>query len=93
MFRTAVFIVTVTGTAEDPVGVTGFGVITQVAPTGRPWQTRFMGWLNPLTEVTFRVNVADWPAEMVALGELVSTEKSGTVEVLPDRLATMLCGD
>jgi len=91
MFLTAVLIVTVTGTAAA-LGVTGFGEIAQLAPAGNPWQAKFIGCENAFVAVTCSVYVAVWPADTVALGVVVVTEKSGTVEVLPERLATMLCG-
>src|SRR5450432_2138398 len=89
-FLTAVKMVTVTG-VEAPLGVTGLGEKAQLAPAGNPWQARLTGWAYPLTPVTCSVKVADCPAETVAVGNVVATEKSGTVEALPERLATMLC--
>src|ERR1700722_8174475 len=91
-FLTAVCMVTVTAVDVEPVGTTGLGVISQLAPGGNPLQTRLIGCVNPLTGVTCNVTVADCPAETVAVGVVVVTEKSGTVEVLPERLATRLCG-
>jgi len=91
-FLTAVCMVTVTAVDVEPVGTTGFGEMAQVAPRGNPLQTRLMGCEKLLTGVTCSVNFADCPAETEAVGEVVVTEKSGTVEVLPERLATRLCG-
>src|ERR1700692_3905056 len=84
--------VTVTAVDVEPLGMTGFGEMAQVAPVGNPLQTRLMGCEKLLTGVTCSVTVADCPAETVTVGVVVVTEKSGTVEVLPDRLATRLCG-
>ena len=91
MFLTAVSIVTMTGIEAAPVGVTGFGETTQVAPRGKPLQVRLIGCEYPLTGMTCTVKVADCPADTDALGAAVTMEKSGSVEVLPERLATRFC--
>src|SRR6202166_1312263 len=84
--------VTVTAVDVEPLGTTGFGEMAQVAPAGNPLQTRLMGCVKLLTGVTCSVTVDDCPAETVTVGVVVVTEKSGKVEVLPERLATRLCG-
>ena len=60
----------------DPLGVTLAGEKAQLDAAGNPLQAKVTGELIPLTGLTVMVNVAAWPALMVALAGEASTEKS-----------------
>lgn len=73
--------VTVACAALTPSGVTDPGATEQEACSGAPLQLKDTLWLNPPMGATFKVYVAEDPAETVAeLGE-AATEKSEPVPV------------
>ena len=48
-------------------GVTLVGLKVQLAYSGTPEHVNVTALLNPPSEVTVKLNVADWPARIVAL--------------------------
>src|SRR5690348_14648294 len=75
----AVVIVICTDALAFADGVTLAGLKVHVAYSGRPEQANVTALLNPPSEVTFRLNVADWPARIVALEADGLALKSATV--------------
>ena len=75
----AVVIVICTDAPAFADGVTLAGLKVHVAYSGRPEQANVTALLNPPSEVTFRLNVADWPARIVALEVDGLALKSATV--------------
>jgi hypothetical protein len=67
-------------------GVTVAGVKVQVAYNGKPEHANVTALLNPASEVTIRLNVADWPARTVALEVDEFAVKSATLTVLAGAL-------
>ena len=60
----------------EPVGVTLAGEKAQLEAAGKPLQANVTGEFMPLTGLMVMVNVALWPALMVALAGEASIEKS-----------------
>jgi len=72
-------IVTVIGVV--PPTVTGLDEAKQAAPRGKPLQLKVTDCENPPREEIVSAYVADWPAEIVALGCEVEIVKSGPCPV------------
>ena len=60
----------------EPLGVTVAGEKVQLDAAGRPLQANVTGEFMPLTGLMVMVNVALWPALMVALAGEAPIEKS-----------------
>ena len=61
---------------RDPLGVTLAGEKAQLEAAGKPLQANVTGEFMPLTGLMVMVNVALWPALMVALAGEAPIEKS-----------------
>lgn len=73
--RTVVLMLTATCVLAT-LGVTGLGETEQLASRGSPVQLTAIGCENPPVVDSWSANLADWPAEMVALGGSTEIAKS-----------------
>ena len=73
-------------------GVTLVGVNVHVEPPGAPVHAAVTAEEKPFREVTVRVNMAVWPAVMVAVGGEATIEKSG-VALVPVPESRICCGE